>query len=63
MKVKALIGFVGTVAGTKHRVQAGDELEMPKGADWLDAGLVEQVTPAKRTKKRGSKATKSDGDK
>ncbi len=41
MKVKALNSFVGTVNGIKYRVAAGDVLDLPDGADWLRAGLVE----------------------
>lgn len=50
MKVKALIGFVATIDGVKYRVQAGDELEMPKGADWLTAGLAEKAESKPRRK-------------
>lgn len=40
MKVIAVHSFVSTIDGVKHRVSAGDEVEMPSGADWLTAGLV-----------------------
>lgn len=43
MMVKALNSFVGSVNGIKYRVAAGDVLELPAGADWLRAGLVEVV--------------------
>ncbi len=43
MMVKALNSFVGSVNGAKYRVAAGDVLELPDGADWLRAGLVEVV--------------------
>jgi hypothetical protein len=43
MQVKALVSFVSNLNGKKYRVQAGDELELPKGADWLAAGLVEAL--------------------
>lgn len=43
MRVKALKGFVATIDGTKYRVQEGDELTLPEGADWLQAGLVAAV--------------------
>lgn len=43
MQVKARISFVSTIDGKKYRVQAGDELELPDGADWLRAGLVTAV--------------------
>ena len=59
MKVKVLIGFVSTIEGIKYRVQAGDELELPKGADWVKAGLVEPVAPVKVVKR--SKAKSKDG--
>jgi len=40
MKVKALNSFSDSVYGTRA---AGDEFELPAGADWLRAGLVEVV--------------------
>lgn len=61
MKVLALISFVATIDGVKYRVKAGDELELPKGADWLQAGFVEKVTPAAVNKRGGKKAVKDDG--
>lgn len=56
MRVKAVTSFVATIGGVKYRVQAGDELEMPKGADWLQAGFVEaadQPSPQPSPKGRG----------
>lgn len=56
MLVKAVTSFVATIGGVKYRVQAGDELEMPKGADWLQAGFVEAAekpAPKKASKKKG----------
>jgi hypothetical protein len=44
MKVKALISFVGYDAKrNKHRVEAGQEFELPAGVDWLTKGMVEKV--------------------
>ena len=43
MKVKALVGFVGTVDGKTVSHPAGSEFELPDGADWLRAGLVVAV--------------------
>lgn len=40
MKVKCLVSFSDSVHGTRS---AGDEFELPEGADWLRAGLVEAV--------------------
>lgn len=40
MKVRALNSFSDSVYGTRA---AGDEFELPDGADWLRAGLVEVV--------------------
>ena len=40
MKVKALISFSDSVHGTRA---GGDVFELPEGADWLRAGLVEAV--------------------
>jgi len=61
MKVIAIKSFVGTDGnGKKHRIQSGDELELPPGTDWLKAGLVEPVegapAPARRTKATSEKA-------
>jgi hypothetical protein len=45
MRVRALIGFCPFWAdGSWSMVQPGDELEMPKGVDWLKKGLVEVVS-------------------
>ena len=55
MKVKALKSFVSTIDSVKHRIQEGDVFDLPKGADWLTAGLVEMVAaekPAPTTKKK-----------
>lgn len=55
MKVKALISFVGYDGnGNKHRVQAGDEFELPTGVDWLEKKLVESISQV--PKGRGKKA-------
>jgi len=43
MQVKALIGFVSRVGDRKFRVNQGDELPLPDGADWLDVGFVVPV--------------------
>ena len=53
MKVRALNSFVGyDRTGKKHRVEAGQEFELPAGVDWLDKGLVEAVeAEAKATAK------------
>ena len=62
MKVRALVGFVATIDGVKYRAQAGDELLLPDGADWLRAGLVEKVAPPVKTKTATRrKKVKSDG--
>jgi hypothetical protein len=55
VQVKVLIAFVATVNGVKYRVQPGDVLALPPGADWLTAGLVEAVAPAPVKKARKSK--------
>lgn len=52
VKVRGLTGFVSTIDGVKYRVQAGDELDLPEGADWLKAGLVEQVEAPKKVTTR-----------
>lgn len=52
MKVKALRGFVSTIDGEKYRVEEGQEVEMPKAADWLKAGLVEKAESKTAPKKR-----------
>ena len=46
MKVKALTTFGGTDAIGNHvHVSAGDVFELPPGVDWINAGLVEPITP------------------
>ena len=50
MRVKALIGFSYMDEGSLLTVAEGQELEMPKGANWLEANLVVPVKgPKKRT--------------
>ncbi|MFW6069660.1 MAG: helix-hairpin-helix domain-containing protein [bacterium] len=52
MRVIALRSFAARVAGKLHTGRAGVEMEMPEGADWLDAGLVAAVDqPETGTKK------------
>lgn len=51
MKVRALKSFVATVDGTKYRLQTGDEIDMPKDADWVNAGLAEKVGRTTKAKK------------
>lgn len=64
MRVQAQISFVGyDGTGQKHRVSAGDDLDLPPGVDWLDKKLVIPMleddpgdTPVvKTTVKRGKK--------
>jgi hypothetical protein len=43
IKVRALVSFSGIEAGIPFQVAAGDEVTMPAGADWVDAGLCERV--------------------
>ncbi len=53
MKVQATVGFVSTIDSKKYRVQAGQVLVMPEGADWVTAGLavaVEAEAPKKGKK-------------
>lgn len=60
MKVKALVSFVSTLDNVKHRIQAGQEFDLPKGADWLGAGLVELVEPEEKpAAKKPAKKKKS----
>lgn len=40
MQVQAIVGFGAMVKGQLVSVQAGEVVEMPEGADWLQAGLV-----------------------
>lgn len=60
MKVKVLISFVGfDGSGTKHRLNEGDEIELPFGTDWVKAGFVEPIeaeAPANRKKTAASKS-------
>ena len=46
MIVIALIGFAGMAPnGQPFSVSEGEVLELPRGADWLKAGLVRPVLP------------------
>lgn len=60
MRVTALVGFVSTIDGIKYRVQEGDELTLPKGADWVNAGLcaATSVSKPKTVTKRAAKKKK-----
>lgn len=62
MRVIARTGFVATHDGKKYRVQAGDEIEMPAGADWLACELVEAVETGKKPAKRTKRAAKRKQD-
>jgi len=53
MKVRALKSFGGSMYG---HYPEGTVFELPKGVDWLKAGLVEEVKPA--PKKRVTKKAK-----
>ena len=49
MKVIALIGFAGMAPdGQPFAFSEGDVLELPRGADWLKAGLVRPALPIGR---------------
>lgn len=56
MKVRILKSFGSTIYG--HR-SAGQECELPEGADWVEAGLAVALQPTKTTKRapRKRKAT------
>jgi hypothetical protein len=43
MRVIAKKSFVASVGERMIRASEGEELEMPDGVDWLNAGLVEPV--------------------
>ncbi len=47
MKGTALKSFVATVKGQKIRASEGDEVEIPKGVDWVQAGLVDPIKTAR----------------
>jgi hypothetical protein len=51
MKVIALISFVSRIDGQAYRANEGDELEMPKGADWVKAGLAKKKPAARKKAK------------
>ena len=60
MKVVALKGFSGMLEGRPFSVSEGEELELPEGVDWLNAGLVVAVkeefeTAAKATPEKAVK--------
>lgn len=47
MKVVALRSFAARFGGRLYKAARGDVLQMPKGTDWVAAGLVEPVDPRK----------------
>jgi hypothetical protein len=52
MRVKAVISFVSRIEGQSYRVEEGQEVDMPDGADWMTAGLV---VPSKAKQERATK--------
>ena len=50
MKVRALTSF----SGLGIAVQKGQEFDLPKGADWVKAGLCEKIKEAPKKKKNAS---------
>ena len=52
MRVKAIKSFAGRLPNGKlMSVALGDTLILPKGADWVKAGFVEEVKVKPRTRK------------
>ena len=51
MRVRVITSF----AGPHGSFAPGEEFDLPEGADWLDAGLVEAVEPEKPKGKAGKK--------
>ncbi len=49
MKVRAVKSFSANLDGEILHFPDGKEFELPKGVDWLEAGLV---VPVRTTKKR-----------
>lgn len=47
--MKALKSFISRIDGQTYRVGQDDVLEMPLGADWAQAGLVEALDNAPET--------------
>lgn len=57
MRVRVIKAFVARVDGNTFRGTEGQEIELPKGVDWLKAGFVEPVesketATSKRAKSR-----------
>ena len=50
MKVIALVSFVSRIDGQTYRPAQGDEIDMPKGADWVKAGLAKKKSITKKAK-------------
>lgn len=48
MKVKVIRPFVGVINGKTKQYRPGEEFNMPAGADWLKAMLVEKVAGKKK---------------
>ncbi len=48
MRAIVIRSFISTIDGVKYRGSEGDEIEVPKGADWMNAGFVEPLNATKR---------------
>lgn len=60
--VEAVVSFVSKIGDKTYRVEQGQELPLPEGADWLDVGFVVVVRGQKKetaTVKPAEKATRA----
>lgn len=52
MRVRANVSFTGRLPdGSSMPIEAGQEFTLPRGVDWLEAGLVEAVEKPKAKQK------------
>ena len=60
MKVKMKESFTGVVAGKIYRMEEGQEIELPDGARWVEAGLARplKAQPETATKAQPAKRKK-----
>jgi len=63
MKVKVLRSFTAFVGENSVSGSQGQELEMPDGADWVKAGLVEPLEESDAEAEKAEKKAKAEAEK
>lgn len=63
MKVKVLRSFTAFVGENSVSGSQGQELEMPAGADWVRAGLVEPLEESDQEAEKAEKKARAEAEK